>query len=186
MKISLSWKSLCSVLLMAISLPVLAQSSSSSNDVGNSMKDTMITTKIKANLTTSNVTHVLNISVETNNGVVTLSGTAQSDTEATTAIKIAESTDGVIDVNADKLVVSGSKEPLTDAYITAKVEGMFMRNNLTAGSENVPLLNIKIGTKQGVVYLSGKIDKNSQNEQAVKLAKSVNGVKEVISDLKAG
>lgn len=188
MKNPLNWKKICVVALMAISLPVLAESSS--KDMTNAMKDTVITTKIKSNLAASDVTHSLNISVETNNGVVTLGGTTKSDAEATMAVQIAESTDGVVDVNTSNLMVSDdsgnsdAKQLLADSYITAKVKGMFMRNDVTSGTENIPVTRINVETKQGVVYLTGDVDHQSQNKLAVKLAKSVQGVKDVVSNLK--
>lgn len=188
MKNPLNWKKICVVALMAISLPVLAESSS--KDMTNAMKDTVITTKIKSNLAASDVTHSLNISVETNNGVVTLGGTTKSDAEATMAVQIAESTEGVVDVNTSNLLVSSdsgnsdAKQLLADSYITAKVKGMFMRNDLTSGTENIPVTRINVETKQGVVYLTGDVDHQSQNKLAVKLAKSVHGVKDVVSNLK--
>ncbi len=191
MKSPLNWKALCVVALMTLSLPVLAENSS--KDMTNTMKDTVITTKVKSALAASDVTHSLNISVETNNGIVTLGGTTKSDTEAAMAIQIAESTADVVEVNTDKLMVSNdssnsdtNKQLIADSYITAKVKGTFIRNNinLTSGTENVPVARTAVETKQGVVYLSGNVDHQSQIELAVKLAKSVSGVKDVVSDIK--
>src|SRR5688572_13036058 len=101
---------------MATALPVLAVTS---HDASKAVNDTLITTKIKASLVAEPITHAVNINVETHDGKVTLSGTAQSETEAAKAVEIAESTSGVRKVDTDHLRVEGSNQPLTDAYITA-------------------------------------------------------------------
>jgi len=181
MKMLTKGKLLSAGLLVAMSLPVFAESSTA----GNTVTDTVITAKIKSGLTTNKATHALNIGVTTNDGVVTLNGTAKSDTEASTAVQIAESTDGVKDVNASDLKVMGSTQPLTDTYITAKVDGMFIKNNLTSGTPNIPVTTIKVETKEGVVYLSGTATK-AGIEKAKMVAKSVDGVKEVKSTVKEG
>jgi len=61
--------------------------------------DAGITTLIKTKLLVDKATSGLNIGVETNNGVVTLTGEANSQTEKTQAEKIASATDGVTHVS---------------------------------------------------------------------------------------
>jgi hyperosmotically inducible periplasmic protein len=180
MKLSLKLKNMSIGLLMAISVPCFAVS----NSVSNAMSDTVVTAKIKSGLAANEATHALNITVETNNGVVTLSGTAESNTEAATAVQIAESTEGVNDVNATNLTVKGSDQPLTDAFITAKVKGVFIKNNLISDKPSVPVTSINVETKEGTVYLSGNVERHSQLNTAVSLTKSVDGVHDVVSTLK--
>lgn len=176
----LSLKNISVSLLMAISLPCLAVS----NTVSDAVSDTVITAKIKSNLATNEATHALNISVATDNGVVTLSGTAESNTEAATAVQIAEATEGVNDVNATNLMVKGSDQPLTDAFITAKVKGVFIKNNVISDKPSVPVTAVNVETKDGIVYLSGNVERHTQLNTAVSLAKSVDGVNKVVSTLK--
>ncbi len=182
MKTFLNRSLLTLALVTTISMPM----ASNAAQTGNAVSDTLITTKIKSGLATNNVTHATNISVTTNNGHVVLSGTANSDTEASTAVQIAESTKNVKDVDTSNLTVTGSNQPLTDTYITAKVKGIFIRNNLMSNSSNVPVTSISVETQQGVVYLSGTVKRHSQINKAVKLAKSVDGVTNVIQTLKVG
>lgn len=182
MKTFLNHSLLILTLLVSISMPMASNAAQS----GNAVSDTLITTKIKSSLATNNVTHATTISVETNNGHVVLSGTANSNTEAATAVQIAESTKNVKDVDASNLNVAGSNQPLTDSYITAKVKGLFIRNNLMPNTPNVPVTSISVETQQGVVYLSGTVKRHSQIIKAVKLAKSVDGVTNVIHTLKVG
>lgn len=169
-------------LLTTMSMPMISNAA----QTGNAVSDTLITTKIKSSLAANDVTHASTISVTTNSGHVALSGSANSNTEAATAVQIAESTKNVKDVDTSNLVVAGSNQPLTDTYITAKVKGIFIRNNLMANTSNVPVTSISVETQQGVVYLSGTVKRHSQINKAVKLAKSVDGVTNIIQTLKVG
>jgi hyperosmotically inducible protein len=155
------------VLAVAALLPTLSFASSS---VGNAANDTVITGKVKSSLAMNDVTHAQGISVETNDGVVTLSGATESSTEASKAVEIAESTIGVKRVDASQLVIKNSSQPMTDSYITAKVKGIFLKNNLTPGELSVPLVD---------VYLSGQVKNAVQRSKLIQLAKSIDGVTDV-------
>ena len=65
------------------------------------VKDSVITTKIKAAMAKDSEVSATKIKVDTDNsGVVTLSGTAKSQREADKAIQIAKGTEGVMSVNS--------------------------------------------------------------------------------------
>lgn len=65
------------------------------------VKDSVITTKIKAKLAAEHLGSAKHIKVETDqNGIVWLSGTANSQQEVDQAIQIARNTDGVKSVNS--------------------------------------------------------------------------------------
>jgi hyperosmotically inducible protein len=164
------------VLVAAAIFPVLTFASGT---VGNAANDTVITGKVKSSLAINEVTHAQGISVETNDGVVTLSGTTESATEAAQAVEIAESTVGVKGVDTTQLFVKDSNQPMTDTYITAKIKGTFLKNNLTPGELNVPLVNVKVETQRGIVYLRGTVKNARQRAKLIRLAKSVDGVSEV-------
>jgi hyperosmotically inducible periplasmic protein len=149
----------------------------------NNTSDTLITTKIKSKLVANNVTNPFTIGVETTNGLVALSGTVRSLNEAATAVQLAEETDGVKNVDTTNLVLDEpSQQPVTDAYITAKVKGMLVREKLVNG--NMSVYPIKVETKDGVVNLSGKADNKQQAQRAVSLAKQVDGVMQVNSTVR--
>lgn len=76
------------------------------NEAGEAMTDGMVTTKVKAQLAAAGGVSAMDIGVETDRGVVTLSGTVKSDAERELAISIAESVEGVEDVHADGLTVA--------------------------------------------------------------------------------
>lgn len=146
--------------------------------------DAAITTKVKAALLGNKMVSGLEISVETNQGVVALQGQVKTESEAHTAIEIAASTRGVVDVDASKLTVkAGEQHPLVDSMITAKVKGVYLREKLF-GDKPTNVTQIHVETKDGVVYLTGKANSETQAKNAQELAKGVKGVKEVKSNVK--
>ena len=66
---------------------------------GQAIDDATITTSIKGKYLADDTLKGLDISVETNHGVVTLTGTVQSDSAKELATKIAQGVDGVSSVN---------------------------------------------------------------------------------------
>jgi len=77
---------------------------------GCAQSDAGITTKVKAKLDAQRDLTSAGIHVDTANRVVTLSGTAASDTEKQKAVQLAKSTDGVKDV-VDNLAVHPTAAP---------------------------------------------------------------------------
>ena len=65
------------------------------------ISDAMITTKIKAELAKDKMVSATRIHVDTDNGVVTLGGTAKSKAEADHAAALAKGVDGVASVKND-------------------------------------------------------------------------------------
>jgi hyperosmotically inducible periplasmic protein len=69
------------------------------------VRDSVITTKVKARLAAEHLTSIARIHVDTDaNGVVYLSGTAQSQDAIDTAIRLARDTEHVRDVRSDLTV----------------------------------------------------------------------------------
>lgn len=145
----------------------------------NLASDSVITTKIKAKMLADKEISSLNIGVETNNGVVTLSGTVPTDNQASAVIETAAATDGVKNVETTHLVVQKSTQPFTDTVITAKVKGLFMKEKVF-GDNPISVTGISVETKNGVVYLTGDAT-SAQAANAEKLARTVDGVKSVDS-----
>jgi hyperosmotically inducible periplasmic protein len=72
--------------------------------------DSVITTKIKTEFATDKQVSAMNIKVDTDKGVVTLSGNAKSKDEAEKAASIAKNTKGVVSVkNNIQVSASGTK-----------------------------------------------------------------------------
>ncbi|HAQ88319.1 MAG TPA: osmY, partial [Pseudomonas sp.] len=73
------------------------------DEAGEAMSDTWITTKVKSALLAGDSTPGVQIEVETNNGVVSLSGTVATEAQREMAIDKAKTIEGVKDVSADGL-----------------------------------------------------------------------------------
>ena len=67
------------------------------------VEDTWITTKVKSSLLADPDTAGLKVEVETNNGVVGLSGHLDSQAQVDSAVRIAEGIEGVVEVDASDL-----------------------------------------------------------------------------------
>src|SRR5262245_66646723 len=65
------------------------------------MSDAMITTKVKAEFAKDKTVSATKIHVDTDNGVVTLAGTAKSKSEAEHAVTLAKNVSGVASVKND-------------------------------------------------------------------------------------
>lgn len=72
--------------------------------VGEKVDDSLITTKIKAEMAKDKTVSAMNIKVDTDKGVVQLSGIAKSKVEAQKAEIIARNTKGVTNVKNDIVV----------------------------------------------------------------------------------
>ncbi|EEQ08372.1 Osmotically-inducible protein Y [Yersinia bercovieri ATCC 43970] len=158
-----------------------AKIDSSMKKVDNYMGDSAATAKVKSALLEEKSLKSTDISVETNHGVVTLSGFVTSQAEAETAVEIAANVEGVKSVS-DKLHVKDQKtqsvsEYAGDAATTSSIKAKLLADDI------VPSRKIKVETTEGVVQLSGTVENKAQSERAESIAKAVDGVKSVKNDL---
>ena len=142
--------------------------------------DSTVTRDVEGKIAADKTVSALGVHASTQQGIVTLSGHVNTSDEASTLIQLAASTKGVKDVDAAKLMVKTGQQPYADSIITAKVKGAFVREQLF-GSKEVPMMSIHVETKNATVYLTGTADNPAQAQTAMKLAKSVSGVKDVKS-----
>ncbi|WP_195994961.1 molecular chaperone OsmY [Citrobacter portucalensis] len=155
---------------------------SSMNKVGNFMDDSTITAKVKAALVDHESIKSTDISVKTDQKVVTLSGFVESQAQAEEAVKVAKGVEGVTSVS-DELHVRDSKDTSVKGYagdtaITSEVKAKLLADDI------VPSRKVKVETTEGVVQLSGTVDSQAQSDRAESIAKAIDGVKSVKNDLK--
>lgn len=144
------------------------------------------TASVKSKLLWNSNTEGLDINVSTDNGVVTLDGTAQTEEAKDLAERLAANTDGVRDVennitvNAEATTAAKAQntaddagDAITDTWITSKVKSSFLF------SRNLDGLDIEVDTKDGVVTLSGDADTAAEKELAVETARNIRGVTDV-------
>jgi hyperosmotically inducible protein len=156
-----------------------------------------ITTKIQAQYFGDADVRGRNIDVTTSpDGRVTLTGTVESAAERAEAVRIARATEGVKDVNDSLRIVApdaadrpaaadkdakddkNDDNALTDPWITTKIESKYFLDGDVKGR------NIDVTTENGVVTLTGQVTSAAERRQAIVLAQSTDGVKDVRDQLK--
>lgn len=146
--------------------------------VGTQVDDAVITTKVKTKLIEDPITKARKIDVDTVNGVVTLTGLVDSEEEIQRAVAIAQSVPGVKRVvNNLRVGKRGIKSYLSDKEITAKIKAKFIAD------PEIKAFSIDVDTVNGVVTLTGIVDREEQKRRAVEIAKGVDGVREVIVNI---
>lgn len=161
------------VLSLSLSaLPALAESS----------PDGLITSKAKLALWTSEV-RSRSVRVDTNDGVLTLSGKVASAEQKKLAEKKVRQIDGVRSVKsflqvvpeAEEKVVERSDKDMKDAVQAA------LKKDDSLNDSSISVKNVN----KGVVFLEGKADSFGDHLRAVALADRVPGVRRVASEVKA-
>jgi osmotically-inducible protein OsmY len=154
------------------------------------VKDAWITGKLEAVYALNRHLEGYAIDTDTQNGVVHLTGTVESDIDRDLAGEIAKGIEGVMSVDNDLKVASGSRKPATssgddrpfgvwidDATTTAAVKSKLLANPNTKG------LKIDVDTRGDVVTLRGEVSSSEEKQLAEELAKNSGDVKEVRNQL---
>jgi osmotically-inducible protein OsmY len=147
----------------------------------NSASDTWVTTKVKAQLMTEPGISPLRVNVDTRDGIVSLFGTVETDNDKSAAERSAMKVNGVKSVKNDLQVVpevaakrvEARDDQLHDAVKKRIEERQALKDD-----------NIDIEVKNGVVRLSGTVDGFGERMTALTVARSTEGVKSVIDDLR--
>lgn len=144
------------------------------------VSDATISNNVKTALVQDPVTRASNISVNTIDGTVELSGFVNTADQRHEAIRVARNVDGVQTVK-DELRVNDQGDvgaADTDNAITRRVE------RALASDSQVSDANINVATSDGVVQLAGFVNSDQQRDTAGSLASSVQGVRKVDNDLR--
>jgi hyperosmotically inducible protein len=144
--------------------------------VGTQIDDTLVTTKVKAALVGDKEINGLGIKVETRKGVVQLSGFADNQAQVDRAITIARGIEGVTNIENGVSIRQGKASvgnTVDDGILTGKVKSALIQD------PSVKALDIAVATSKGQVQLSGFVDNQAQIDQAIQVAKSVEGVTNV-------
>src|SRR5437867_4359374 len=149
--------------------------------------DSTVTAKVKSKLAADTETSAIKIGVETNGGVVKLTGTVPTGTEKNKAEQLAKNTDGVkrvvneirIDPNSlgatnvrEKAgeVAKEAGETISDTTILAKVKAKLVADGITGTNVDVD---------KGKVVLKGEVDDAKKKAKAEEIARNTSGVKDV-------
>jgi len=167
--------------------------------------DAGITTAVKTKLAADDTVKAYQIDVDTERRVVTLTGEVQTTLAKDQALKLARETDGVTDV-IDKLAVTetaattgildraadtaesaGRKTAeaagraggvVTDAALTSAVKSKLLADPKVSG------LKIDVDTSNGIVTLTGDVATQAEADEAMRLARTTEGVQNVVSKLR--
>jgi hyperosmotically inducible protein len=177
-------------------------------DPGVTMADPDITTALEAKLAQDDTVKAYQIDVDTSNGVVTLSGAVENGAAKAHAVMLARQTGGVRDV-MDQITIDPQAAARTgreaaardtedgatattgnaedeirtvapDAVLTAAVKGKLLADTTVAG------LKIDVDTDAGVVTLNGSAKTRAEADRAVLLARTTDGVKNVVDNIRVG
>jgi hyperosmotically inducible periplasmic protein len=129
---------------------------------------------IKATIQSALPDNLQQVKISVNNGIVTLAGQLNSNTDYEHVVTIAQSTHGVSDVNVENLTVKDSQNPLSDTLITAKIKGAILKADILG--KDIPTWSVHVETKNGNVYLSGTLATPAEKQNVLDVVKSVPGV----------
>lgn len=159
--------------------------------------DPWLTAKIQAKYFMDADVKGRRIDVDTQSGVVTLSGTVESQAARRQAVALARNTDGVREVKDQLKVdttlassggtaVPGKAEQAVsrierpDIWVTTKIQSKYFLDPDVKGHQ------IDVDTKNGVVTLQGSVDNAAQKQAAEQIATETEGVKTVVNRLTVG
>jgi hyperosmotically inducible protein len=176
----------CLVLLMMIATLatfVACDSTRKQESTSQYVDDSVITAKVKTLLAEDDFLKSFQISVETNKGIVRLSGSVNSQKAVDKAGEIARGVQGVKSVN-NNLIVNRKQSTrestgqyVDDSVITAKVK------TLLAEDDFLKSFQISVETNKGIVRLSGSVKSQKAVDKAGQIARGVKGVKSVKNNL---
>ena len=168
--------------------PATSQAERAPDTLSEQIDAAWTTTTIQAQYFADSGVKGRNIDVTTDaNGTVTLRGQVDSESARHDAMRIAKQTAGVRQV-VDQLRVEPAAQPagdtasgvvagLDDGWITAKIQSKYFVDPDVKGRD------IDVVTKQGIVTLTGTVEKPSERRQAVDIARNTDGVREVKDQL---
>lgn len=159
-----------------------------------SLSDEALQDKVTFALNTSKVPRVYDLRVSVVDGITTLTGMVATAQQRAEVERLARRAGANALVNA--VVINRDVEhmladrrapghstaghPVTDTWITSRVRGFFMRDELIRGGD------ITIETLNGVVTLRGRVRSEPGRQRALELAGGVEGVRRVLDALVIG
>jgi osmotically-inducible protein OsmY len=148
--------------------------------VGQTMKDSWLTTKTKMALVTDRRVKARHIKVETQGGVVTLRGKVASAEERTAAEGIARGLAGVTSVSTALQVVPEEQRKSVDAKDDGIAQAVKVRLDKDKYLKNA---DIKVRSDNSVVTLIGKVPDHKTRARASDVTGGVPGVRAVRNEL---
>jgi len=158
---------------------------------GQTIDDAQITAAVKTKLAQEKLGTVTRIDVDTTLGTVYLTGVIESAPFKAHATALARQVAGVRDVVNNLKVQAPSAgasvgpgrtagQVVDDASITAAVKTKL------AGEKLNTVTKIDVDTRNGIVTLTGNVDSEAMRQRVLEIARQVQGVQDVVSNLRVG
>lgn len=167
--------------IVALAALVLAVTGCAGNrTMGETIDDAGITAEVKTRLAADPTAKAYQINVDTIDGVVQLNGFVDTQDGKQAAERIARGVDGVKRVDNNLEIKEGSRstaEAVDDNVLTAKVKSAL------AADPSTKAYQIDVNVNQGRVQLGGYVDSSESKSNATRVARSVEGVRDVSNDL---
>lgn len=190
-----------SLLATAIALgfgAATAQAEDAPRTAGQAIDDASITASVKTKLLADDRTKGFDVNVDTRNGIVTLTGGADTQAAKLAAGQLAGQAEGVVLVKNELIVATPDTEVrqdantatlsgevrekmdeagdgIDDAWITSKVKTQLLADDQVKGTQ------INVDTKGNVVTLTGTAPSAEARAKAIELAKATRGVRGVVA-----
>jgi hyperosmotically inducible protein len=137
--------------------------------------DAWMTMKVKGVLAFHKNVSAMDTEVNTQDGVVTLTGKADSEAQKQLTTEYAKDVDGVTEVRNNTVITKRAHrtmgEKVDDSSITAQVKTSLLFHKSTHA------IATKVATKDGVVTLNGEANNGAERDLVTRLAEDIEGVK---------
>jgi hyperosmotically inducible protein len=153
------------------------------------VEDAWLHGKLESALLFNEYLNSFNIDTDVKNGTAYLRGAVESDIDRDLAGEIAESIDGITNVENELVVDTakaqmaaddeeskereGFKHTVLNATLTARVKSQLLMNTNTTGTD------INVDSDEGVVTLSGEVESPEEKDLAIRIASNTDGAKSV-------
>ena len=176
----LGFSTLVSVGVTAEQSPSLV--SQSVNHVGHYLSDTAVTAKVKAAILDDKEIQVASLSVNTEQGKVTVSGFVSTMEDKDHLRLLVQKIPGVETLD-NQLRVRRSKESSVKVYASdvATTSEAIMR---LFADKQITTRHLHVATRHGEVFLTGAVPTHSEKQQVEKLVNRISGVQKVKNELK--
>ena len=153
---------------------------SDERSLGNQLDDATVATKVDARLIAEKDMPSRWISIQSIEGVVTLTGYLPSHSHVDRAIYITGKIKGVRSVHSElKIGTPKISSLFSDSWITTQVKSRLWKDKVISG------FSIHVETVDGKVYLQGIVNDFTHRQHAKKLARGVKGVTAVVDLMKS-
>jgi hyperosmotically inducible periplasmic protein len=167
-------------LTLAIGSLALAHACANNRPVDQQIDDVGLTAALGTKYALDTEIDRYRIDIDTVNGIVTLRGSVSSAEQRTEAERIARGTEGVRDV-INELEIDPTERTASTAFEDTWIAAMV--NSKLAVDPEVKSRNVDVDVRDGVVTLSGTVESEAGRKEAEDLARSVDGVTQVVNEL---